>query len=124
VSEINKELLEWVISYDGQSEVYAKRYGVFSLSRMDVEIFLSEEEINKYNIAEQYLLDNKDSPAPEHIIQDYYAYIQAHNHEFFHYYQALTIPAFQIYQRLSRGKVEYEAATMLGFLEEGSSKRC
>lgn len=121
VSEIDKELLEWVISCDDQSEVYAKRYGVFSLSRMDVEIFLSEEEISKYRIAEQYLLDNKGLLAPEYITQDYYSYIQAHNHEFFHYYQALTVPAFQIYQRLARGKVEYEAATMLAFLEEGNN---
>jgi len=116
--EIDRNLLDWIIAFDEGNQIHAKTYGNFSVSRMDVEIFLSDKDIEKFNIAEKFLLNNKGTIPPEEVNRDYYRYIQAHNHELFHYYQALTLPAFQIYQRLTRSKLKYEAATMLRFFEE------
>jgi len=121
MTEINQELLNWFLTLDTKNQVYAKKYGLFSVSRRDIEVFMSDDDIQNFDIAEKYHLDNKGISAPKEISDHYYKYIQAHNHELFHYYQSLTLPAFQIYQRLAKNKLEYEAVTLLKYFEEGCS---
>ncbi len=120
MSQIDKALLDWVLSFDESDKLNAEKYGDFSLSRMDISVFVSDEEVERFDTAEKLMLENNGIAPSEEINQDYYRYIQAHNHELFHYYQALTLPAFQIYQRLSKGKLEHEADTMFRFFEEGN----
>jgi len=116
--KIDNELLSWVLSFDENDELNAEKYGDFSLSRMDISVFISDEDTERFNIAERTIQENNGVIPTEEVAQDYYRYIQTHNHELFHYYQALTLPAFQIYQRLSKGKLEHEANIMFPFFEE------
>ena len=112
-------LLKWILDFEENSHIFAEKYGSFSLARMDFNVFISDNEIEKFNEAEKLIIEN-DGVAPNKEVEaNYYRYIQAHNHELFHYYQALALPAFQIYQNITKNKTEHEAATMLRYFEEG-----
>lgn len=119
-NKINKKLLNWVLSIDNNENAFAITYGAFSISKMDFKVFISDDEIEKFDIAVK-IIQEKNNNISEDIYKNYYRYIQAHNHELFHYYQALTLPSFNIYQKLSKRKLEFEASIMLRYFEHGCS---
>lgn len=118
---IDKNLLEWILSIDDTDQIYAQNYGSFSLEKMDFNIFITDEEFKKYNEAEKAIINNNNIPPTKEIGYNYYKPIQAHNHELIHFYQALSLPAFNIYQKLTKRLIEFEAAIMLKYFESGYS---
>lgn len=121
MTKINKDLLKRVIATDKSNEIYAEVYGSFSLERLDISIYLSEEDTEKFDVAEKIMLENNGIAPSEEVYTDYYRYIQAHNHELFHFYQSLSLPALHIFQKLKKRKLEFETVTMLRFFEQGNS---
>lgn len=121
MNEIDESLLNWILSIDESEQIFARAYGSFSVPRMDFNVFITEEENKKFDAAMQ-LISKKDDPGvSEDTKKDFYRYIQAHNHELFHYYQAYALPAFSIYQKLSKVNIEFEASIMLRYFEQGNS---
>lgn len=118
---IDKKLFTWFLSIDDTEEIYAQDYGSFSIERMDFRISMSDDEWEKFNKAEKIMFKNNGIPPNDVIANDYYKPIQAHNHELFHFYQALSLPAFNIYQKLTKRVTEFESATMLRYFEYGYS---
>ena len=119
--ETKKTLLKWILDFEENSHIFAEKYGSFSLERMDFNVFISDDGIEKFDEAEKLILANNGIAPTKEIEANYYRYIQAHNHELFHYYQALTLPAFQIYQKITKNKTEHESAIMLRYFENGYS---
>jgi hypothetical protein len=120
-NETKKALLKWILEFEENSHIFAEKYGSFSLARMDFNVFISDDGMENFDEAEKLIIAN-DGIAPNiEVEKNYYRYIQAHNHELFHYYQALALPAFQIYQKITKTKTEHEAATMLRYFEDGYS---
>jgi len=118
---IDRELFDWFLATDDIEEIYAQDYGSFSMERMDFHIFMSDEVSDKFAKAEKIMFENNGIPSSDEIAHDYYKPIQAYNHELFHFYQALCLPAFSIYQKLTKRLTEFEAATMLRYFEYGYS---
>lgn len=114
-----KALLKWILYFEENSHIFAEKYGSFSLARMDFNVFISDEEIDNFNEAEKLIIANNGISPNKKVEKNYYRYIQAHNHELFHYYQALALPAFQIYQNITKTKTEHEASIMLRYFENG-----
>jgi len=121
MNERKKALLKWILDFEENSHIFAEKYGSFSLARMDFNVFISDDEIEKFDEAEKLIVENNGIAPSKEIEANYYRYIQAHNHELFHYYQALALPAFKIYQKITKVKTEHEAAIMLRYFEEGHS---
>lgn len=121
-SKIDRELLDWVLSIeDDFEEVYASTHGSFSFDSMDFKIFLSDEECEKFDKAEKILEANNGIAPNDEVAYDYYKPVQTYNHELVHYYQALILPAFIMYQKVYKRNTEFEAATMLRYFEYGFS---
>jgi hypothetical protein len=120
MSQINKSLLNWVLSIEDDEKIYVDTYGSFSMDRMDFDIFIDDAESEKFDRAEKLIIENDGIAPSEEIAHDYYKPIQVYNHELFHYYQAFTLPAFRVYQQITKRKTEFEAATMLRFFEYGN----
>jgi len=118
---IDKKLFDWFLSNDDTEEMYAQDYGNFSMEKMDFRIFMSDDEWDKFNKAQEVMFQNNGIPPNDKIANDYYKPIQAYNHELFHFYQALSLPAFNIYQKLTKRVAEFESATMLRYFEYGYS---
>jgi len=116
-----KALLKWILDFEENSHIFAEKYGSFSLARMDFNVFISDDEIEKFNEAEKLITENNGVAPSQEVEANYYRYIQAHNHELVHYYQALTLPAFQIYQKITKNLTEQEASIMLRYFENGYS---
>ncbi len=116
-----KELLKWILDFEENSHIFAEKYGSFSLARMDFNVFISDDEMEKFDEAEKMIIENNGIAPTEEVEANYYRFIQAHNHELFHYYQALALPAFQIYQKITKNKTEHESAIMLRYFEDGYS---
>ena len=121
-SKIDRELLDWVLSIeDDFEEIYATTHGSFAPDRMDFKIFISDEESEKFDIAEKILIENNGIAPNDEVAHDYYKAVQTYNHELVHYYQALTLPAFMMYQKIYKRNTEFEAATMLRYFDYGFS---
>lgn len=116
-----KALLKWILDFEENSHIFAEKYGSFSLARMDFNVFISDDEIEKFDEAEKELIANDGIAPNKEVEKNYYRYIQAHNHELFHYYQALALPAFKVYQEIIKRKTENEASVMFRYFENGDS---
>jgi len=120
-NQIDKKLLDWILSIDDLDEVYAQNYGSFSLERMNFHIFFSDEEFDKFDEAEKHMIENNGIAQTAEIAYNFFKPVQAYNHELVHYYQALCLPAFNMYQKTTKRLIEFEAATLLRYFEQGHS---
>lgn len=109
-------------------EIFLKNkiiYGRFDDALMEFEVFVSEEDLSLVEKGISLLsmdLEQISFSSEERELADAaWCYIQAYNHELFHFYQVLSLPSFRMRHILKRNMLKFEAATMLKFFEQGGS---
>lgn len=128
---IDKDLLEMVLDHqDYDNSIYVKTdkvIGEFFLEGMVTRLHYSDEQLDAIEAAQNILLSHN---SDENIFSSneinnakdvYYNFLQAHNHELFHFYQVLSLPAFQVVRAIRRHYLEIETVVMLKHLEAGKS---
>lgn len=130
---INTKLLNRVLNYqDYNNSLYVKTdkiLGEFFLEGMETRLHYSDQMLDKIEKAEDILFTHQteNQAYPEHIIKEakyiYFSFLQAHNHELFHFYQVLSLPAFQVMMSVRKRYIEIETVVMMKHFEAGKSFR-
>lgn len=128
LQQVDQELMLSYLSSIDDDILFAKSESVsgeFFLEGLDIRLILSDEDLDKVEIAQDILLGRKSNTVMQHddefldAKKTYSKFIQAHNHELAHLYQVLALPAFQIVWEMRYHLLRLEALVMLQYLENG-----
>ena len=99
--------------------------GEFFLEGLDIQINISDKEMDDVATAQKMLLSIRENDKSTHYSSEeikysehiYSSFMQAHNHELTHLYQVLALPAFQLVWSTRFNLLRLEASVMLRHFE-------